>query len=233
MINKVFKINNIPSVLWGNPSQKVIIAVHGNMSNKTDVPIEIMAKNALSNGYQVLSFDLPEHGDRKNDPLPCKVEYCVKDLEAVMQYVNKKWKHISLFANSIGAYFSLLAYKNDPLEKAWFLSPIVDMNRIIENMMMWFHITEEKLKNEQTISTPVGQTLYWDYYCYVKTHPISDWKVPTDILYGGKDDLCEKDTILRFVKQFSCNLKIIQESEHYFHTSEQLQALNIWLEETM
>ena len=27
-------INNIPSIIWGEKSNKVFIAVHGNMSNK-------------------------------------------------------------------------------------------------------------------------------------------------------------------------------------------------------
>lgn len=233
MQNKIFRIDNIPAVLWGESSEKIVVAVHGNMSNKADAPIEILAKNVLPNGFQVLSFDLPEHGDRKGESTPCKVQNCVKDLTTVMDYAKARWKHVSLFANSMGAYFSLLAYHNEGLEKAWFLSPVVDMQRIIENMMMWFHVTEEQLKNEQTISTPIGQNLYWDYYCYVKEHPIRDWKAPTTILYGSKDDMCESDTILKFVKQFSCELEIVQEAEHYFHTPEQLRALNEWIERTV
>ena len=31
---KKFKINNIPAILWGNESDKIILAVHGMMSNK-------------------------------------------------------------------------------------------------------------------------------------------------------------------------------------------------------
>ena len=103
-----------------------------------------LPKNALANNYQVLSFDLPEQGDRINEGTPSKVQYYIKDLTDVMQYVKANWKHISLFANSLGAYFSLLAYPDEPIEKAWFLSPIVDMQRLIENMMS----SEEELKNK-------------------------------------------------------------------------------------
>src|SRR5699024_8993303 len=104
-----------------------------------------------------LSFDLPEHGDRKDEVTPFKVQYCVRDLLSIMNYAKSRWKHISLFANSIGAYFSLLAYQSELLDKAWFLSPVVDMQRIIKNIMLQFDITEERLKREQTISTPIGQ----------------------------------------------------------------------------
>lgn len=225
----IFKIADIPAIIWGEPSEKVIIAVHGNMSNKADIPIEIVVKNALARDYQVLSFDLPAHGDRIGEYPPCKVQYCVKDLVVIMKYAKEKWKIISLFANSMGAYFSLLAYANEPLERVWFLSPVVDMRRIIENMMTWFSVTEEELELKQTISTPIGQDLYWDYYCFVKEHPVSCWKVPTSILYGSKDELCEKDIIIQFTKKFSCELEVVEDAEHYFHTPKQLEILDKWI----
>jgi hypothetical protein len=67
MLKDNFKINNIPTVLWGYKSEKIFIAVYGNMSNKEDPVIQILAEEANQKGYQVLSFDLPEHGKRKND----------------------------------------------------------------------------------------------------------------------------------------------------------------------
>lgn len=230
---KELKINNIPAVIWGDSSECVIIAVHGNMSNKTDVPIQMLAQHALVKGVQVLSFDLPEHGDRQNEATPCKVQNCIQDLKKIISYAKENWKHINLFANSIGAYFSLLAYKDEPIEQAWFLSPVVDMQLIISNMMMWFNVSEEQLQREQIIHTPIGQKLYWDYYCYVKEHPIVKWSPPTTILYGSKDDMCDRDTINEFVEHFKCELTVVQGAEHYFHTTEQLDALKEWLRMTM
>lgn len=64
MLKDNFNINNIPTVLWGDKSEKVFIAVHGNMSNKEDAVIQILAEEANQKGYQVLSFDLPEHGEK-------------------------------------------------------------------------------------------------------------------------------------------------------------------------
>ncbi|MDD3193104.1 MAG: alpha/beta hydrolase [Oscillospiraceae bacterium] len=233
MDQRVFKISGIPAVLWGPPCSRVILAVHGSQSSKTDTPIALLAGIAAEHGYQVLSFDLPEHGERKSEPTPCTAEPCVRDLRAMMDYAQEKWAHISLFANSIGAYFCLLAYAKQPLEQAWFLSPVVDMQRLIENMMAAFQVSAERLQREQTIPTPAGQALSWDYYCYVTAHPVAGWKPQTFLLYGGRDALCEKDTILRFAQRFSCALKIIPEAEHYFHTPAQLQAFCSWLKETM
>jgi len=36
MIKQEFKIKDISAILWGNKSDRLFIAVHGNMSNKTD-----------------------------------------------------------------------------------------------------------------------------------------------------------------------------------------------------
>lgn len=229
MIKGRFNISNIPTVLWGEKSKKLFIAVHGNMSNKEDVVIQILAEEALQKGYQVLSFDLPEHGERKNDSGPCKVQFCVSDLSIIMNYAKEHWKEVSLFACSMGAYFSLLAYKNDLLRKALFLSPVVNMERIIENMMIWFNVTPERLKKEMTIETPIGQKLYWDYFCYVKQHPISTWNTDTDVMYGAKDELCEIEDINYFVKKYCCRLEVMDEGEHYFHTEEQLNVFKHWL----
>lgn len=110
------KINGIPSMLWGKKSNKIFIAVHGNMSNKEDEVIKILAQKVISKGYQLLSFDLPEHGERKEDKTYlCKVQNCVRDLSDIMAYAKEKYDEINLWACSMGAYFSLLAYKNQTL----------------------------------------------------------------------------------------------------------------------
>lgn len=229
MFKDKFKIGNIPAVLWGEKSKKLFIAVHGNMSNKEDTVIQILAKEAIRKGYQVLSFDLPEHGERRDD-ISCKVQFCVSELSIIMNYAKEIWDEINLFACSMGAYFSLLSYKDNDIKKALFLSPVVDMKRIIENMMIWFNITPESLQREMTIETPIGQKLYWDYYCYVKEHPINIWNIDTKILYGKKDELCEFEIINSFAEKYCCVLEIMMTGEHYFHTEEQLKVFQNWLE---
>lgn len=231
MIKKELKIKGIPAILLGNQSDKLFIAVHGNMSNKADDVMIAFADEACQKGYQVISFDLPEHGERKNEATPCKVQYCVEDLAVIMDYAKKQWNDISIFACSMGAYFSLLAYKGDVLKQCLFLSPVVNMERIINNMMSWFNISEDRLKEEKEIETPIGQKLYWDYYTYVKDHPVHVWDKPTSILYGSKDDLCEFDVVSMFANQFKCDLVVMEDGEHYFHTDEQLDFFRQWLKD--
>lgn len=227
------KIGHIPAILWGERRDKIIISVHGSQSSKTDVPIELLAQAAVPKGYQILSFDLPEHGDRQGEAARCKIQTCVAELGAVMEFAKAGWAHICLFGNSIGAYFGLTAYADEALEKAWFLSPVVDMLRLIQNMMGWFHVSEDRLRSEGEIPTPIGQTLYWDYYCFVREHPVTAWAVPTHILYAGRDDLCERDTIDAFTHAFSCDLTVLPGAGHYFHTPEELEAFRAWLDKTL
>lgn len=231
MIKQNLLIDQIPAILWGEQSTKLFLAIHGNLSSKDDALITILAEEAIERGYQVLSFDLPEHGERKGDPQPCKVQNCVKELETIMCYAQIIAKEISIFACSMGAYFSLLSYRDKPLQQGLFLSPVVNMGRIIDNMMTWFDVSEERLKIEKEISTPIGQTLYWDYYCYVREHAIVKWDVPTDILYGRKDDLCEFDVVSSFAMKFGCALEVLEQGEHYFHTKEHLAFFRNWLKE--
>lgn len=229
MIKKNLKIENIPAILWGNKSDKLFIVVHGNMSHKADDLVVVFAEEATARGYQVLSFDLPEHGDRKDENYPCKVQNCVRDLNSIMRYAQLISSDVSLFACSMGAYFSLLAYKQNTLKQCLFLSPVVNMERLINNMMIWCNISENKLKEEKEIKTTMGQTFYWDYYCYVKEHPIDEWSNPTSILYGSNDDLCEFEVISEFVKCFNCDLQVMENGEHYFHTEKQLEFFRQWL----
>ena len=227
-------IDGIPSIIWGEKSNRVFIAVHGNMSNKEDEVIKILAEKVTSNGYQVLSFDLPEHGERKdNTNYLCKVQNCVNDLKLIMEYAKANFEEINLWACSMGAYFSLLAYKNENIKQCIFLSPVVDMKVIIDNMMLWSNTTENDLREKQEIKTDFGQTLYWDYYLYVKENPITNWNKKTYILYGNKDNMQDENIIKNFSENFSCKLSILEDGEHYFHTEKQLDYYKNWLSKTI
>ena len=228
------KINDIPSTIWGEKSNKVYIAVHGNMSNKEDRVIKILAEKVVSKGYQLLSFDLPEHGERKDDKAYlCKVQNCVKDLEQIIEYVKKEYEEINLWACSMGAYFSLISYKDEDIKQCLFLSPVVNMKVIIDNMMLLSSVTEEVLKEKQEIKTDFGQTLYWDYYKFVKENPIINWDKKTYILYGNKDNLQEEKIINDFCTEFNCDLSVLENGEHFFHTEEQLEFYRNWLDEVI
>lgn len=233
LIRRDLIIENIPAVLWGGPSENIMVAVHGNASSKTDAPITLLAGEAVPLGYQVLSFDLPQHGDRINEPALCKVQNCVQDIRRIMDFATGQVRQVSLFACSMGAYFSLLACRDLPVRQSLFLSPVVDMKRLIDSMMTGFGVSPERLRAEQEIALPIGQTLYWDYYCYVRDNPVTAWKFPTAILYGEADELTGQAEITSFAQRFGCSLTVMQQGEHYFHTPAQLDFYCRWLKQTL
>ncbi|AQR94863.1 alpha/beta hydrolase [Clostridium saccharoperbutylacetonicum] len=229
MILENLKIGNIPAILWGPKSDELFIVVHGNMSNKASDLITVFAEQAIVRGYQILSFDLPEHGERKRVNDDCKIQECVRDLKIIMDYAKSLSNNISVLACSLGAYCTLLTYKRESLRQCLFLSPVVDMEQMINNMMEECKISENKLKEEKEIKTSIGHTLYWDYYCYVKEHPIDEWNNTTSILYGSEDEICEFNVVAGFAKCFNCDLEIMENGKHSFHTKEQMEFFKQWL----
>ena len=124
--------------------------------------------------------------------------------------------------------FAINALSNQQIEKAYFISPIVDMERLIADMMIWANVTEDELKEKKEIQTTFGETLSWDYLCYVRENPII-WKIPTHILYGEKDNLTAYGTIFEFVQRTNSTLSIMKNGEHWFHTEEQMKFLDEWI----
>lgn len=140
----------------------------------------------------------------------------------------KEHDNVCIIANSIGAFFSLNALGDRQIEKAYFISPIVNMEKLISDMMQWANVTEENLKEQGHIDTAFGETLSWEYLSWVRKHPIS-WNIPTRILYGSKDHMQSIDTIQSFAEQIGADVTVMEDGEHWFHTEEQMEFLDNWI----
>ena len=151
-----------------------------------------------------------------------------KEFLNFIENIYTKYKKISIIANSIGVYFTMLSLTNKNIEKAFFISPIVDMEKLITDMMFLENITEEELYKKKKIKTSFGKTLSWDYLTFARKNPI-EWNIPTYILYGENDDLTSYETILNFTNKSKANLTIMKGGEHWFHTDEQIEFLNNWI----
>lgn len=223
----------IPAAVWGMPAGRCIVAAHGSMSHKKDVPIVLLAQAAQAHGWQVLSFDLPQHGARAQRGRPCTMRSCAADLEAVMQYARPQWPRLALFGCSMGAYAGLLACRKEALEAALFLSPVLDMAHMVEDMMAQFHIPQEVLRRREKLLLPNGQALYWSDLCYLRENPVCTWAAPTYILRGSEDALCGPQALQAFAQRFPCRIQTAAGAEHYLHTPGQLEQLSAWLHETL
>ena len=151
-----------------------------------------------------------------------------KEFSNFIENIYTKYKKISIIANSIGVYFTMLSLTNKNIEKAFFISPIVDMEKLITDMMFLENITEEELYKKKKIKTSFGEILSWDYLTFARKNPI-EWNIPTYILYGENDDLTSYETILNFTNKSKANLTIMKGGEHWFHTDEQMEFLDNWI----
>ena len=198
--------------------KQIVIYVHG----KGGTAEEAKHYQPLFAESDVIGFDY-----KSQNPWEAKREFPdFYDLHS------KGYDSVILVANSIGAFFSMNALAETNISKALFISPIVNMERLITDMMIWANVTEDELCSKKEISTDFGETLSWEYLCYVRKHPIK-WNIPTCILYGAKDNLTSIETISEFAEQTGAILTVMNDGEHWFHTEEQMEFLDNWIRKSV
>lgn len=198
--------------------EKAILYIHGKGGNYKES--EQYKKNC--EGFDIVGVDY-------EIDYPWKVMNYIKE---EYDRLRTQYKHVYIIANSIGAYFSMLTLHNSGVEKALFISPIVDMEKLITNMMQWANVTEEELREAKEIETDFDETLSWEYLTFVRNHPI-EWNVLTEVLYADGDNLTSRDTIEQFVESHNARLTIMTNGEHWFHTEEQIAFLNAWMKKAI
>lgn len=193
---------------------KAVIYIHG----KGGTSSESEHYKALFKDADVIGFDY-----QSQTPWEAKVEFL-----DFFNAVSAKYQSVYIVANSIGAFFTMNALADRNIEKAFFISPIVNMEKLIADMMIWANVTEQDLYKEKEIETSFGETLSWEYLCYVREHPVV-WNIPTKILYGDKDNLTSYETMSDFASKMGISLTVMNNGEHWFHTDEQMNFLDDWI----
>ena len=217
-----------PYLCYGQTSDQVCLFLHGPSGHKEEG--ERFAQIANPKGWQVVAIDLPQHGQRQGGAEPFLPWVVVPELEQVWQELQGRWKRIALRANSIGAWLAMLALAGKPVDTCLFVSPVVDMENLIQTMMTWAGVTEERLEREREIPTDFGQTLSWDYLKYVRQHPVHALSAHTNILYGDQDNLVPQPVVECFARAEGAHLTVYPGGEHWFHTPEQMKVMGTWEE---
>ena len=195
MKTEAFNIGSTPALLIGEKCDKVFLFVHGLHGRKEEALD--FAEVATPKGYQVMGIDLPV--ERK----PWEV---MPLLNEVRDYLYHNWKSVSIRANSIGSWFSLLAFQGKEIELALLVSPLLDMQKYIE---------EQPSREE-------------DYYNWVVMNPVDHWDAPTYILRPKKDLVVSEAVGRDFISQHKCQITTMPRGEHWFHTPAQLAFLRTW-----
>ena len=197
--------------------KNAVIYVHGKGGNAEEAN---HYKQFFDDNFEIIGFDY-----KSLNPWDAKIEF--------INYFNtiiSKYNKIYLIANSIGAYFSLISLTDMPIEKAMLISPIIDMESIILNMMKCENVTEDELKLKKEIETSFGESLSWEYLSYVRKNTIH-WDIPTNILFADNDNMTSVDTMTNFANKINANLTTMKDGAHWFHTDEQMNFLANWFKE--
>ena len=194
--------------------QKCVIYIHGKGGSADE-----------AEHYKPLfaNFDIIGMGYQAQTPWEAKTEFA-----SFFAEISAKYEQISIIANSIGAFFAMHALPDFKLFQAYFISPIVNMEHLIENMLQWANVTEEKLRQKGTITTEFGETLSWEYLSWVRAHPLN-LNISPHILYGSNDNLQSLNDIRDFASQTGADVTVMPGGEHWFHTPEQMQFLDDWI----
>ncbi len=125
--------------------KKLAVYVHGKGGNAAEAEYY----KTLFPECEVIGFDY-----RAENPWEAKTEF-----PAFFDEKKKHFDEIYLIANSIGAFFSMGSLTEKQVRKAFMISPIVDMERLICDMMNWANVTESELRERGEIATNFGETL--------------------------------------------------------------------------
>ena len=199
--------------------KNVIVYVHGKGGNVEEANYY---RKFFNDDFDIIGFDY-----KSENPWDARSEFS-DYFDSIIPEYNKT----ILIANSIGAYFSLISLADKKIEKAMLISPIVDMERLIIDIMTWANVSEEELSINKEIETPFGETLSWEYLSYVRKNPIY-WNIPTEILYAEKDNMTSINTMTDFSEKINANVTVMPGGEHWFHTKEQMDFLDNWIKSNL
>ena len=192
---------------------KMIIYIHGQGGSAA----EAEHYQQLFPGCRVLGFDY-----RSQTPWDAKDEFTT-----FFRQLSREHGAVILIANSLGAFLAMSADIEAFIQRAFFISPVVDMEKLIGKMLIWADVSEGELKEKGVVPTDFGEDLSWEYLTYVREHPLK-WDVPTAIICGSGDSLTDYETIADFAQKHGARLTVMEGGEHWFHTEEQMAFLDAW-----
>ena len=200
------------------PPERAVVYVHGKGGNAAEAA-----------HYQPLFPHARVIGLEYQSRTP---EQAAEEFPRLLEPILARYGRVSLIANSIGACFCLHALGSVGLSRAWLISPMVEMEQVIQKMMEQAGVSEEELRRRGEIDAGFGEPLSWDYLCYVREHSIR-WTVPTRILRGEKDTLISGELVAAFARRIHAPLTVMPGGEHWFHTPEQMAFLDQWMQNAM
>lgn len=218
--NEIFEVERIDQQLddWKMEQRKIkkiAVYIHGLYGSAN----EVEDYSFLKDNYDVAGLDY-------KDGNPWELKDVIRN---EFEKITKNYKEIVVIANSIGAFYAYEYLSDYKISHAFFISPIADMHQIIINKMMSESIHRKELEEKKMITCKDGTVLSIDFYNHVSNYK-DKWIVPTDILYGDRDQIVYIENIATFLANHpQAKLTIKSGSGHYFHTEEEKDFIKNWI----
>ena len=117
--------------------KEIVIYVHG----KGGSAAEAGHYRPLFPDAEVVGFDY-----RAQSPWEAEAEF-----PPFFAAQRKRCDRLTLIANSIGAFFSMSALDAALVDRAYWISPVVDMEKLIGDMLQWAGVREQELAEEAAV----------------------------------------------------------------------------------
>ena len=147
----------------------------------------------------------------------------------------KPYEEVIVIANSIGAFYTYEYLYDYNIRHAFFISPIASMFKIVFDYIITEQVSKQELKEKGFVTLEDGTVISYDFYeKYSKDDYNGNWNVPTDILYGSRDELVNIENIADYLAAHPFSkLTIKQGAEHWFHTDEEKAFIKDWIIRTL
>ena len=218
--NELFDAENNDNGLEGlrmrlRRGRGVVVYIHG-----------LCGSHKEAKDYSFFGDDIDVVGLEYKDGNPWEVKEAIR---SEFEKITKGYDGVVVIANSIGAFYAYQYLSDFDIQHAFFISPVADMHQLVLNIMKSNGISLEELKKEKAIKIDEKTTLSYDFLKEIEARK-DQWAVPTDILYGEKDQLVSVENIVSFLaKHPDARLTIKERAEHYFHTEEEKEFIKNWI----
>lgn len=180
-IDKIDSLINIDKE--NNKKERCIVYIHGLHGSSEEVEFYSFLKDS----YDLVGLDY-------KDGKPWDVKDIIIDK---IEKISSQYKEINIIANSLGAFYAINYLSDIKIDKALFISPLVNMKAMIESMINKYHISLKDLEEKKEIILLDGQTLSYSFYNEMFNKKLQ-WKCETTIVYGEKDELVSQSDIIKF-----------------------------------
>ncbi len=211
-----------------NKIEKVLVMCHGFSGSKNSDTIKMMAEKLITLNIAVVALDLPCHGESQVAEDEFNLKNTVEDIYIVTMYASKLSKHVSIFATSIGAYFTLNLLQDNHFnyEKVILKSPAICMDEIFFNGGI-ITCTLEQLKERGSVYAGFGRQVKISYDTLIelkKNRLLEKYNKNYNILilHATEDDTAPIEDAVEFAekKENVCIKKLVG-GDHRLKTEEQ------------